>query len=107
MTSRRVSGNDSAPPLGVEAVGADVVGDVRIHHLRYAGGHGARVPADLFQHRAAEGARPAVILQHGANTSKDDLYIQAPARRWARMVATRVATSSSRVLRSALTASGT
>ncbi|MDZ4277776.1 MAG: dienelactone hydrolase family protein, partial [Dehalococcoidia bacterium] len=28
------------------------------------------------------GPRPALLLQHGASTKKDDLYIQQPSRRW-------------------------
>ncbi len=61
-----------------------VEGDVRLRRLRYAGGDGARVPAVLLQSAGADQPRPAVVLQHGANTSKDDYYIQAPARRWAK-----------------------
>ena len=61
-----------------------VEGDVRLTRLRYDGGAAARVPAVLVRPASGNGAGPALILQHGANTSKDDYYIQAPARRWAK-----------------------
>lgn len=67
-----------------EILDAHVEGAVRLTRLRYAGGDGAQVPAVLLQPENADGAQPAVILQHGANTGKDDYYIQAPARRWAK-----------------------
>jgi dienelactone hydrolase len=38
----------------------------------------------LLQAAAPTAPGLAVVLQHGANTSKDDYYIQAPARRWAK-----------------------
>src|SRR6185436_17253450 len=41
-------------------------------------------PATSAATSAANGPRPAVIIQHGANTGKDDYYVQAPARRWAK-----------------------
>jgi dienelactone hydrolase len=69
--------------MSVEVVDEQVVGTVTIRQLSYTGGAGTRVPAVLFQPRELTAATPAVILQHGANTSKDDFYIQAPARRWA------------------------
>jgi len=68
----------------VEAIDDHVEGEVRIRRLRYAGGDGARVPAMLLQPAAPVTPGPTVVLQHGANTSKDDYYIQAPARRWAK-----------------------
>jgi hypothetical protein len=67
-----------------ETVDERVVGGVRMRSLRFTGGDGTRVPACLLQPSALAAGQPAVILQHGANTSKDDLYIQAPAKRWAR-----------------------
>jgi dienelactone hydrolase len=69
------------PP--VETLGEECVGDVRIRRLRYVGGGGVAVPAYLFQPRHETAPGPAVVIQHGANTSKDDFYIQAPARKWA------------------------
>jgi uncharacterized protein len=69
---------------GVEMVDDHVEGDVRLRRFRYAGGDGAHVPAVLLQPVTVADPRPAVIVQHGANTSKDDYYIQAPARRWAK-----------------------
>ncbi len=73
----------STTPPESEILGEDRVGDVRIRRLRYHGGDGAAVPAYLFQSRTQTSRGPAVVIQHGANTSKDDFYIQAPARRWA------------------------
>jgi dienelactone hydrolase len=69
---------------GIELLDDHVEGDVRLRRLRYAGGDSASVPAVLLQPAAVTDAGPAVVLQHGANTSKDDYYIQAPARRWAK-----------------------
>ena len=71
-------------PLDVETRAERVEGDVRIRTLRYAAGDGARVPAVLLSPASGTTTGPAVVIQHGANTSKDDYYIQAPARRWAK-----------------------
>lgn len=69
--------------LAPETLSQETTGAITIEHLRYTGAANVRVPACLFRPRAPEGAGPALILQHGANTSKADFYIQAPARRWA------------------------
>jgi dienelactone hydrolase len=69
--------------LELETIGEQTVGVVLIRHLRFTGGEGVRVPAYLFEPMQGSKPRPAVIVQHGANTSKDDFYIQSPARRWA------------------------
>jgi dienelactone hydrolase len=76
-TTRRVAGN-------VEWLDERVEGEVRLRRLRYIGGENARIPAVLLQPATGGEPQPAVILQHGANTGKDDYYIQAPARRWAK-----------------------
>jgi dienelactone hydrolase len=68
----------------VDAVDDRVEGDLRIRRVRYVGASGVRVPAILWQPAGAGALAPAVVLQHGANTSKEDYYIQAPARRWAK-----------------------
>ena len=70
--------------LDVELLDERVEGEVQLRRLRYTGGEQARVPAVLLQSAAGADPGPAVILQHGANTGKDDYYIQAPARRWAK-----------------------
>jgi dienelactone hydrolase len=49
----------------------------------YSSAHQHRVPATVYLPKGVEGPRPAVLLQHGASTTKDDLYIQQPSRRWA------------------------
>lgn len=67
-----------------ELVDERVEGEVRLRKLRYPGGAGAIVPAVLIQPASLATDAPAVVIQHGANTSKDDYYIQAPARRWAK-----------------------
>ncbi len=67
-----------------ELVDERVEGDIRLRRVRYAGGDGASVPAVVLQAASVSAPGPAVVLQHGANTSKDDYYIQAPARRWAK-----------------------
>jgi dienelactone hydrolase len=76
--------NKRGVDLDVELRDERVEGDVRLRALRYTGGNGARVPAMLVAPASAGGMGAAVIMQHGANTSKDDYYIQAPARRWAK-----------------------
>lgn len=68
----------------IELVDERIEGDVRLRRVRYPGGDGAIVPAVVLQPATLAASAPAVVLQHGANTSKDDYYIQAPARRWAR-----------------------
>jgi dienelactone hydrolase len=71
-----------APPH--EILGEQTVGATLITRVRYAGGDDASVPAFVFRPRQPGPAPgPALVIQHGANTSKDDFYIQAPARRWA------------------------
>lgn len=69
--------------LDLEIIDEQTTGAVGIRHFRFTGGDGVRVPAYLFEPVRSSNPRPAVIVQHGANTSKDDFYIQAPARRWA------------------------
>ena len=69
--------------MSPEIIDHRTAGAIAIQRLRYTGGGSARVPAYLFEPRARDGVGPALILQHGANTSKEDFYIQAPARRWA------------------------
>lgn len=71
-------------PVDFETVDERVEGDVRTRRLRYADANGAPVPALVWQPAAPRASAPAVVLQHGANTSKEDYYIQAPARRWAK-----------------------
>jgi len=66
-----------------EILGTQTIGAITIERLRYPGADETPVPASLFRPRAANGTRPALIIQHGANTSREDFYVQAPARRWA------------------------
>lgn len=73
------------PALDPEILDRATAGAVTVTRMRYTGGGGARVPACIVAPADAPAVPgPAVILQHGANTSKDDHYIQAPARRWAK-----------------------
>jgi len=67
----------------VETLGEEQVGDVNIRRIRYPGGGGVPVLGYVLQSRTQTTPGPAVVIQHGANTSKDDFYIQSPARRWA------------------------
>jgi dienelactone hydrolase len=69
--------------LVLETLSRETTDVITVEHVRYTGAAGGRVPACLFRPRAESSAGPALILQHGANTSKADLYIQEPARRWA------------------------
>ena len=71
-------------PVDTAIVDDRIEGDVRIRRLRYRGFANDEVPALVWQPASAPTAAPAVVLQHGANTSKEDYYIQAPARRWAK-----------------------
>jgi dienelactone hydrolase len=71
-------------PVGTEIVDDRIAGDVRVRRLRYAGAADVAVPALLWQPTSPRVSAPAVILQHGANTSKEDYYVQAPAQRLAK-----------------------
>ena len=71
-------------PVDSAIVDERIEGEVHIRRLRYPGAEGDHVPAIVWQPATARASAPAVVLQHGANTSKDDYYIQAPARRWAK-----------------------
>jgi hypothetical protein len=73
----------SRSPIAADVVAEELAGDVRIRRIRYRGHEDVAVPAYLLQPREGTTPGPAVVIQHGANTSKDDFYIQAPARRWA------------------------
>jgi uncharacterized protein len=73
--------------LDLELLDDHVEGELWLRRVRFTGGDGARVPAVLLQPlevRTSPTPRPAVIVQHGANTGKDDYYIQGPGRRWAK-----------------------
>jgi len=70
--------------LDVETREQLVEGELRIARLAFTGANGARVPAVLLAPARRDREGPGIILQHGANTSKDDYYIQAPGRRWAK-----------------------
>src|SRR5262249_45123691 len=67
----------------VEIIDEQHVGAITITRLRYPGADEDPVPAALFRPRESRAPGPAVMIQHGANTSKEDFYVQAPARRWA------------------------
>ena len=84
MRSQNRSATTPRVAAAFELVDDRVEGDVRLRRVRYAGGDGAVVPAVVLQPSPVSASGPAVVLQHGANTSKDDYYIQAPARRWAK-----------------------
>jgi dienelactone hydrolase len=66
-----------------ETIDVQTAGAITIERLRYPGAEDTPVPATLFRPREATGRGPALIIQHGANTSREDYYVQAPARRWA------------------------
>lgn len=84
MRSPKRSATTPRVAAAFELVDEHVEGEVRLRRVRYPGGAGATVPAVVLQAASASAPGPAVILQHGANTGKDDYYIQAPARRWAK-----------------------
>lgn len=73
---------DKALPLKAEEQTVEETEDYAKLHVTFASTHNEVVPATLYLPRGAEGPRAAVLLQHGASTKKDDLYIQQPSRRW-------------------------
>lgn len=74
---------DRSLPLEAEETVHDELGGPRRVHFRIASTRGERVPGHLWLPPGA-GPHPAVILQHGAGSSKEDASIARPAARWAR-----------------------
>jgi len=46
--------------------------------------NGERVPGLMFLPRESEGKLPLVLIQHPATASKDDYFVEEPAKAWAR-----------------------
>lgn len=74
---------DRSLPLETEEGKPEDQGGVRRLHFRITSIHGERVPGHL-RLPPGMGPHPAVILQHGAGSKKEDAYIAGPAARWAR-----------------------
>ena len=75
---------DRALPLRAEEQGDEVIDGVRVFRFRFDSTHGERVPATAWVEAGAAAARPVILLQHGAGSSREDSYIRLPALRWAR-----------------------
>ena len=73
---------DRALPLNAMEEVVEETDEYTKLHVTFASTHDEVVPATLHLHRQQSGLRPALLLQHGASTKKDDHYIQQPARRW-------------------------
>ncbi len=73
---------DKSLPLQVQEEVAEEGDGYTKLHVSFASIHNERVPATMYLPRGHDGPRPALLLQHGASTTKDDYYIQQPSRRW-------------------------
>ena len=73
---------DKALPLSSREDVIEETHGYRKLHVTFSSTHGEGVPATVYLPRDGEGPFPALLLQHGASTSKDDFYIQQPCRRW-------------------------
>lgn len=77
-------GYDRALPFNGREHELGVQDGVRALHFAVDSVHGERVPGLLWTPEQAERPLPLVLLQHGATSKKEDPYISATARRWAR-----------------------
>lgn len=76
---------DCALPLRLEQQTEERLDGVRAVRFRFDSIHGERVPGTLWvAEEEAVGGRPAIVLQHGAGSRREDDYIRLPALRWAR-----------------------
>lgn len=73
---------DKALPLKAKEQTAEEAQDYTKLHVTFASTHNEMVPATVHLPRGGGGPWPAILLQHGGNTKKDDHYIQQPSRRW-------------------------
>lgn len=76
---------DTEAPLHADVTGVDEADGVRRTRI-WIDGTDERVPVVVTAPvgESPGDSRPALLIGHGATTTKDDLYIQAPAARWAR-----------------------
>lgn len=77
-------GYDRALPLAPVERDLGVEGGVRTLHFAITSTHGERVPGLLWTPEGAVPPLPLILMQHGAGSKKEDPYISATARRWAR-----------------------
>jgi dienelactone hydrolase len=75
---------DRELPLEAEVRELNEAGGVRTIHFAIASTHGERVTGLLWRPAGAEAALPAILMQHGAGSRKEDDYIRLPALRWVR-----------------------
>ncbi len=75
---------DREMPLEPEAHVVAEEHGVRSTHFVISSTHGQRVAGLLWQPIDAAGPLPAILMQHGAGSRKEDDYIRLPALRWAR-----------------------
>src|SRR3990172_10167351 len=73
---------DKALPLATREDLVEETHSFRKLHVTFTSTHEGRVPATVYLPRVGEGPFPALLLQHGASSSKDEFYIQQPSRRW-------------------------
>lgn len=75
---------DALAPLNAEVTSVDEADGVRRTRL-WIDGLDERVPVVVTSpvHGRPGRPRPVLLIGHGATTTKDDLYIQGPAARWA------------------------
>lgn len=77
-------GYDRALPLEAEERDLGVQDGVHALHFAIDSINGQRVPGLLWAPAKASAPLPLALLQHGAMTRKEDAYISATARAWAR-----------------------
>ncbi|HLZ71617.1 MAG TPA: alpha/beta fold hydrolase [Dehalococcoidia bacterium] len=75
---------DREMPLEAEARVVAEENGVRSTRFAISSTHGERVTGLLWQPAAAAGPLPAILMQHGAGSRKEDDYIRLAALRWAR-----------------------
>ncbi len=74
---------DPTAPLQPEEKVLSEEAGVRTTHFVISSTHGLRVPGLIWSPLEAAGPRPVIILQHGAGSKKEDVYIRLPVTRWA------------------------
>jgi dienelactone hydrolase len=75
---------DPSAPLEAETTILAEEGGVRTTRFVISSTHGQRVPGLIWAPLQADRPLPAVLLQHGATSRKEDDYIRLTALRWSR-----------------------
>lgn len=74
---------DVGLPLAVDGAPRELAGGLVEERLRYGSVFQGRVPAVLVFHRDAPAPRPALLIQHGLNSGKDDARLALLRAAWA------------------------